>query len=101
MTDLRSERRKWWSLHVRALQTGLTFEKGSIHSNNSLYCRCFLSTRREARPLQIGYQPIPDRGCEGGQRTHSMGRSEPIQWEGGATWWVESLARRAISTSCK
>ena len=25
----RSERRKWWSLHVRASQTGITFEKGS------------------------------------------------------------------------
>ena len=29
MTDAKSERRKWWSLHVRALQTGITFEKGS------------------------------------------------------------------------
>ena len=29
MTDARGERRKWWSLHVRAPQTGITFEKGS------------------------------------------------------------------------
>ena len=29
MTDGRSERRKWWSLHVRAPHTGIIFEKGS------------------------------------------------------------------------
>ena len=43
----RSERRKWWSLHVPALQTGITFEKGSI---SALYNKSRKGEWKRSRP---------------------------------------------------
>ncbi len=71
----RSERRKWWSLHVRASQTGITFEKGSREATTNISVEGFLKhlglkSDKETitNIIQAILKEIEKRGSEGQER---------------------------------